>query len=269
MPEEILENQQPVTEPKSTNWPKIILVAVLGFGLLAGSAYIGYWYGIESSKPPLKTQTKVTPTPTPTPEPTDETKVANLVKKQLDTCGALISYPDKSFTKTTIKRPPTGEEVVNSYRWAVQDSVKNSRVDVVWRSEGGFDPSVGEAPLAHIQIKCYSDAPTESLEEFKDYVVSESENVNFSSFEKYEKWGTSIYKISYNLIDPAWAYTHILRDYFVGKYDKMFIFVLGGRGYIINRGDFRGYWPEETVIETNVSDLNKELGLIFDSFNFR
>ncbi len=41
MPKEILETPQP-TEPKSTNWPKIILVAVLGFALLAGACYAGY-----------------------------------------------------------------------------------------------------------------------------------------------------------------------------------------------------------------------------------
>ena len=40
---ETVETPQPVqpTETKSSNWPKIILVAVLGLGLLAGSAYKG------------------------------------------------------------------------------------------------------------------------------------------------------------------------------------------------------------------------------------
>lgn len=32
-------------EPKPTNWPRIILAALLGLGLLGGVAYAGYWYG--------------------------------------------------------------------------------------------------------------------------------------------------------------------------------------------------------------------------------
>ncbi len=62
------------TEPKSYDWPKIILAAVFGFVLLAGAAYAGYWYGTESakvedqmSKPQLKTQDQEEPTPTPPP----------------------------------------------------------------------------------------------------------------------------------------------------------------------------------------------------------
>ncbi len=72
MPEETFETPQPIQpiEPKSTNWPKLFLAAVLGFGLLAGAAYAGYWYGAqETSKLQLKTQNQVTPTPTPTPTP--------------------------------------------------------------------------------------------------------------------------------------------------------------------------------------------------------
>jgi hypothetical protein len=73
MPEEILEAAQPtqVTEPISAkgrssfgrNWPKIILAAVLGFGLLAASAYAGYWYGTQQVQP---TDTFII---APTPEP--------------------------------------------------------------------------------------------------------------------------------------------------------------------------------------------------------
>jgi hypothetical protein len=74
---------QPI-EPRTTNWPKILLATVLGLGLLAGAICAGYWYGTESaklktqiSKPPAspaggqpKTQNQTIPTPTPTPTPT-------------------------------------------------------------------------------------------------------------------------------------------------------------------------------------------------------
>ena len=81
MPEETVETSQPVQTAgsKSTNWTKIILAAVLGFGLLAGSAYAGYYYGTQqvqqSEKPaPVVSQPRPeadrpldeTPKPTPT-----------------------------------------------------------------------------------------------------------------------------------------------------------------------------------------------------------
>jgi len=58
---------------KSTDWTKIILAALVGFGLLAGSAYAGYYYGTQQVQPVEK------PAPTvsqPQPEadrPLDET----------------------------------------------------------------------------------------------------------------------------------------------------------------------------------------------------
>ncbi len=76
MPEEVFETPQPIqpiTEPKPTNWPKIILAAVLGFVLLAGSAYAGYYYGtqqVQQPEKPTPVASQPTPKPTPTPEPT-------------------------------------------------------------------------------------------------------------------------------------------------------------------------------------------------------
>lgn len=76
MPEEVSETPQP-TESKSFDWPKIVVAAVLGLGLLAGAAYAGYWYGTERAKfksqsvePQPKTQTQETPVPKPTSTPT-------------------------------------------------------------------------------------------------------------------------------------------------------------------------------------------------------
>ena len=53
MPEEVFETPQPTqpTEPKTTNWPRIILAAVSGFVLLATTAYAGYWYGTQQNQP--------------------------------------------------------------------------------------------------------------------------------------------------------------------------------------------------------------------------
>ena len=64
MPEETFETPQPTqpTEQKSTDWTKIILAAISGLVLLAGSTYAGYWYGTQQAQQVEK--------PTPTPEPT-------------------------------------------------------------------------------------------------------------------------------------------------------------------------------------------------------
>ena len=75
MSEETVETPQPAqpVESKSSDWPKIILVAVLGFGLLAGSAYAGYWYGtqqVQQSEEPTPVVSQPTTKPTPAPEPT-------------------------------------------------------------------------------------------------------------------------------------------------------------------------------------------------------
>jgi len=71
MPEEVFETPQAV-EPKTTNWPKIILAAIFGFALLVSAAYAGYWYGTESAK--VKTQiskpSSVVSQPTSTPAAT-------------------------------------------------------------------------------------------------------------------------------------------------------------------------------------------------------
>lgn len=67
MPEEVF------VESKPTDWTKIILAAVVGLGLLAGSAYAGYWYGIQQAQQlekPAPAVSQPTPTPEPTPIPT-------------------------------------------------------------------------------------------------------------------------------------------------------------------------------------------------------
>lgn len=61
---------QPIAELKPTNWPKVVLVAVLGIGLLAGSAYAGYWYGTQQAQQIEKLTAVSQPTPTPTSTPT-------------------------------------------------------------------------------------------------------------------------------------------------------------------------------------------------------
>ena len=73
MPEEILETPQTPARGWSSsgrNWPRIILAAVLGFGLLAGACYAGYWYGTQQSEETAPVVSR----PTPTPSVEDETK---------------------------------------------------------------------------------------------------------------------------------------------------------------------------------------------------
>lgn len=65
----------PPVEQKSTDWMKIILAAVLGFILLAGSAYAGYWYGTQQVLPVEEpTPAASQPTTIPTPTVKDETE---------------------------------------------------------------------------------------------------------------------------------------------------------------------------------------------------
>lgn len=93
MPEEIFETPQTV-EPKSTNWPKIILAAVLGFGLLAGACYAGYWYGTQQTQQlgesPTVSQSIPTPTPTSKPTPQAGNETANW--KTFTSAKAKISF---------------------------------------------------------------------------------------------------------------------------------------------------------------------------------
>jgi len=80
MPEETIETPQPTqpAESKFTSWPRVILSAVLGFSLLAASAYAGYWYGAQQVQPtteptPIVSQPTQILTPTPTQPLTDPT----------------------------------------------------------------------------------------------------------------------------------------------------------------------------------------------------
>ena len=97
---ETLETPQPVqpTESKSTDWTKIILAAVVGFGLLAGSAYAGYYYGTQQVQPAEELTPAVsqpTPTPEPTPTPT---------KPVTDPTAGWNTYTDTRF-RYSVKYP--------------------------------------------------------------------------------------------------------------------------------------------------------------------
>mgnify|MGYP001086579311 CR=1 FL=1 len=81
MPEEVF------VESKSSDWPKIILVAVLGLGLLVGAAYVGYWYGAQQvqqiERPtPLAPQPTTEPTPIPTRKQTTQPEVIAPINKE-------------------------------------------------------------------------------------------------------------------------------------------------------------------------------------------
>lgn len=58
MPEtEIIETSQP-TEPKSIDWPKIILATLLGLALLT-TACVGYWYSNQQVLPSEKSELNI------------------------------------------------------------------------------------------------------------------------------------------------------------------------------------------------------------------
>ncbi len=112
MPEEVFETPQPtqpVVESKPTNWPRVILAAVLGLGLLATAAYAGYYYGTQQVQPaekptpvsrPAPTATPKT-TPTPIPVVEDETSGWKTYMYQSKTGGSYeVRYPtDWSFVE--------------------------------------------------------------------------------------------------------------------------------------------------------------------------
>jgi len=111
MPEGTFETPQtaePMVESKPTNWPKIILAAVLGFALLFAAAYTGYWYGTQEisnlraelagEAGQLKTQNQVTPTPAPVPSPAQtpspaEDETANWKTYTNTKYGYTLKYP--------------------------------------------------------------------------------------------------------------------------------------------------------------------------------
>jgi hypothetical protein len=101
MPEEIVATTQPTppaTEPQTTNWPRVILVAVLGFGLLFGAAYAGYWYGTQEisnlknqiSNLQPNTQIQEVPTPQSVPSTTIPVSWEAYTNSEL---GYTIGYP--------------------------------------------------------------------------------------------------------------------------------------------------------------------------------
>lgn len=81
MSEKVLETSQPthpIAETKTTNYPKIILSAILGLSLLVGAAYAGYWYGTQQVQQPEEpippiSQPTTKPISTPTQPTTDPT----------------------------------------------------------------------------------------------------------------------------------------------------------------------------------------------------
>lgn len=96
MSEGIVETPQAI-EQRLTDWPKVILVAVLGFGLLAASAYAGYWYGTQQVQPAEKSTPVVsqpTPTPTPTPTPVVEDETADWKTYKNAKYGYELKYPE-------------------------------------------------------------------------------------------------------------------------------------------------------------------------------
>jgi len=91
MPEEVFETPQSV-EQKSADWTKIILAVVVGLGLLAGSAYAGYWYGTRTTSSLLASSQQVE----------DEETIKKLVLENISTFEN-IEDAEVSFDQLEIK----------------------------------------------------------------------------------------------------------------------------------------------------------------------
>lgn len=137
MPEANCAEALPSIESKPTNWPKIILAAVLGFAFLAGAAYTGYWYGTEStklkfqsSKLPSATQTQPAPNPKPTtlPTPTIEDETKNWATFESEKYGFGFKYPN---TLQVEEKTHAGEK---GYAYCL-DFKKAISVKIPWISE--------------------------------------------------------------------------------------------------------------------------------------
>lgn len=103
MPEETFETPQqtePVVESKPTNWPKIILAAVLGFGLLAGAIYAGYYCGtqqVQQIEKPIPVVSQPTPKPTPTTQPVVEDETEDWKTYTHKLYNYTIKYPPSLY----------------------------------------------------------------------------------------------------------------------------------------------------------------------------
>ncbi len=116
MPEEIFETLQPIqpVESKSSDWPKIVLAAVLGFGLLAGAAYTGYYYGTQQVQQPEK-PTPIASQPTPKPTPTPEATPSHTPTVENETKDwKTYTYPSKTGESYEIKYPQDWSYVESS-----------------------------------------------------------------------------------------------------------------------------------------------------------
>ena len=99
---EIPQSTLPV-EQKSTDWVKIILAAVLGFVLLAGSAYAGYYYGTQQVQSVEKPTPAVSQPQPKADRPLDETSeptappvtgpTAGWETYTNNKCGYEVKYP--------------------------------------------------------------------------------------------------------------------------------------------------------------------------------
>ncbi len=90
------------------NWPKVILAAVLGFGLLAASAYCGYYYGTQQVQQ-VGTSTSAVSQPTPTPTSTQEIEPYWYTKNWESYENTQMKFSVK-HPKSWIKQEPTSVE---------------------------------------------------------------------------------------------------------------------------------------------------------------
>lgn len=143
MPEEQSTQTSEIPQsPKFPDWPKIILATVLGFGLLVGAIYAGYWYGAQQTQQVESPVAAYQLTPTPITEPTNDSNWNLYTNKEY---GFSVEYPagwevsiftDNPDAPTSVIRKaigfkgplPEGVEIKHpayNYVWTVVDIWRN------------------------------------------------------------------------------------------------------------------------------------------------
>lgn len=199
----------------------------------------------------------------------DNKMPSDLTSKHLSTCNTTVSYPDKSYAITKGTVPNTSNTFENKYKWIIDELNQNNRIDIVWRAEGGFDPSLGEAPVGVIDTYCYPEwGKVTNTEVFKQLVLQKSKNVKIKSINKIQKWGMDAYEISVEPDPPNSGDCEFLNSPFY-CYGTHYIFAKNGIGFSVTKGGQLKYWPEEQFVEgNNEEQIQKEQELIFNNLKF-
>ena len=205
------------TEPKSTNWPGAILVALAGFGLLASSAYAGYWYGTQQV-PLVAEPTPVVSQPTPILTPTPTSVQASWRKISSARCGFEVRYQDGWSARETRLLPGTDNP---DYHYGCVDVLSPDYDFVEERKTGSAAPKEFYIKISRTRLGS----------EFKSVVIS--------SLESYIKSQENIFEPPASIDYSAATFGLIAgKEYSSGGFQSFHNFIFRKGDYI-----FRTYWP--------------------------